>query len=315
MEPSTSPVTASPVTALSVTALPVSWHSAADESNSGPVWDPALGAPLVPGHLAWSRMWVGHHRETWLCWSVALWAPAVVKIVRPGWAPQWAHALDREARALSGLAHPAVPRLLHDGRESCLPHVALEYLDGPDLGESLRQDGPFPAQDTARLGVLLLGALRALHATGVAHLDVSLGNLLLADRRLRLIDFGASRPLGSRLSRREEVGTEGFTAPELDGFPGGPVTTGLDVYSVGALLTALLDPAGEGADDVTELVAPLMYSDPGRRSGTDLAMSSLVRCAGTGEGRPWPRWANRSLPPPPRRRRPRARQLGGEQAG
>jgi serine/threonine protein kinase len=295
-------------------SLPVTWYDADDEEDSGPVWDPRAGTALVPGHLAWSRITIGYHRETWLCWSVDLWAPAVVKVVRPGWSPQWAHALDREARALGSLSHPAVPRLLHDGRGSPLPYLAIEYLDGPDLACSIVDGGPFPASDTARLGVLLLGALRALHATGNAHLDVSSNNVMLVDRRLRLIDFGASRPLGSLLWPGEEVGTEGFTGPELDGFPGGPVTAAMDVYSVAALLDTLLDPASEGADDLAELLAPLKDADPGRRPGTDLAMASLVRCAGTGAARPWPRWANRALPAPPRRRRA-PRQLSGAAAG
>jgi serine/threonine protein kinase len=295
--------------------LPVTWYDADEEEDSGPIWDPRPGTPLVPGHLAWSRIAIGYHRETWLCWSLDLWAPAVVKVVRPGWSPQWAHALDREGRALRTLSHPAVPRLLHDGRDSRLPHLAIEYLDGPDLADGVADGGLFPASDTARLGVLLLGALRALHATGKAHLDVSPNNVLLVDRRLRLIDFGASRPLGSRLAPGEEVGTEGFTGPELAGFPGGPVTTALDVYSVAALLSTLLDPASEGADDVAELLAPLEDAEPGRRPGTDLAMASLVRCAGTGAARPWPRWANRALPPPPRRRRARSRPLGGAATG
>jgi serine/threonine protein kinase len=274
-----------------------------DEQDSNPLWAPRAGTPLVAGHLAWSRISIGHRRETWLCWSVDLWAPAVVKVVRPGWKPQWAHALDREAQALRELSHPAVPRLLHDGRDSCPPYLAIEYLDGPDLEDSVADDGLFPATDTARLGVLLLGALRALHATGRGHLDVSPNNVMLVDRRLRLIDFGASRPLGSVLRPGEPLGTRGFTAPELDGYPGGPVTPAMDVYSVAALLEFLLDPASGGADDLAELLAPFKDAEPGRRPGTDLAMASLVRCAGTGHARPWPRWANQALPRAPRRRR------------
>jgi serine/threonine protein kinase len=300
---------------LEPTALPVEWYEADEEEDSGPGWAPRAGTPLVPGQLAWSRMRIGFHRETWLCWSVDRWAPAVVKLVRPGWSRSWAGALDREARALTALTHPAVPRLLDDGRDGRVPYLAIEYLDGPDLDGSLAEEGPFPAADTARLGVLLLGVLRALHATGNAHLDVSPNNVLLVDRHLRLIDFGASRPVGSPLRPGEELGTEGFVGPELAGFPGGTVTTAMDVYSVAALLLVLLDPESEGAADLVELLAPLLDADPERRPGTDLAMASLVRCAGNGAERPWPRWANRALPPPPRRRRPRTPRLGGVAAG
>jgi serine/threonine protein kinase len=250
-------------------------------------------------------MTVGHHRETWLCWSVGLWAPAVVKIVRPGWSRQWTEALDREVRALRNVAHPAVPRLLGDGRQNCPPYIAVEYLDGPALDECVEDDGPLPAGDTARLGVLVLGALRALHATGNAHLDISPDNVLLVDRRPRLVDLGASRPLRSELQPGEEFGTDGFIAPELAGAPGGRVTAAMDVYSLGATLLAVLDEASDGADHMTDRLAALTSSDPDRRPGTDLAMSSLSRCAGAGAAPPWPRWADRHLPRPPRRRRAR----------
>jgi serine/threonine protein kinase len=147
--------------------------------------------------------------------------------------------------------------------------------------------------------------LRALHATGNAHLDISPDNVLLVDRRPRLVDLGASRPLGSELQPGEELGTDGFTAPELAGAPGGRVTAAMDVYSLGATLLAVLDEASDGADHMADRLAALTASDPDRRPGTDLAMSSLSRCAGAGAAPPWPRWADRHLPRLPRRRRAR----------
>lgn len=279
-------------------ALPVS----TDVRDGRPVWDPRPGTPLVPGHLAWSPMCVGHHRETWLTWSVDLWAPAVVKVVRPGWSTRWTEALGREVRALRRLAHPAFPRLLADGRSAPLPFLAVEYLDGPALDECVDDDGPFTPEDVARLGVLLLGAVRALHATGAAHLDIDPANVLLVDRRPRLIDLGASRRLGRRLRRGEALGTDGFRAPELDGAPGGPVTAAADVYGVGATLRAVLDPAGDGDDRLADVLDLLTDTDPERRPAPDVAMAALIRCAGAGAARPWPRWADRELPRPPRRR-------------
>jgi serine/threonine protein kinase len=276
-----------------------------DAGDGNPAWNPQLGKPIVPGLLVWDCLALGHHRETWLCWSEDLWAPAVVKTVRPGWSAQWTEAFDREVRALRALAHPGVPRLLADGRDSPLPYIAVEYLDGTALDECLHDDGPFPAEDVARLGVLVLGALRALHATGNAHMDISTGNVMLVDRRPRLVDLGASRPLGSMLQPGERLGTDGFTAPELAGFPGGMVTPAMDVYSLGATLRAVLDPDSEGADELSERLTLLTDEDPQRRPEPDLAMASLIRCAGKGAARPWPRWADRALPRPPRRRRPR----------
>jgi serine/threonine protein kinase len=146
--------------------------------------------------------------------------------------------------------------LLGDGRQDCPPYIAVEYLDGPALDECVGADGPLPAGDTARLGVLVLGALRALHATGNARLDISPDNVLLVDRRPRLVDLGASRPLGSELQPGEEFGTDGFIGPELAGALGGRVTAAMDVYSLGATLLAVLDEASDGADHMADRWQP-----------------------------------------------------------
>jgi hypothetical protein len=245
----------------------------------------------------------GHHCQTWLCWSVELWVPTLVKLARPGWSrPRWTRALGREVRALRPLRHPAFPRLLADGTRTDQPHVVLEYLDGPALDQALDLDGPLPAADTARLGVGLLGAVRALHATGSAHLDICPDNVLLVDRRVRLVDLGAARRLGRVLRRGEEVGTDDLAAPELASAAGGPVTAAMDVFGVGATLRAVLDPAEDGP--LRDVLGVLAAPDPADRPGVDEGLALVIRHAGRGSVRPWPAWADRELPRPPGGGRP-----------
>jgi serine/threonine protein kinase len=274
-----------------------------DVGDDRPGWNPEMGGPLVPGMLAWDRFTVGRRRETWLCWSVDLWAPVVVKLVRPGWRPSWTQALDREVRALAHVAHPAVPRLLADGRDGAVPYIAVEYFDGPSLSQCADAEGAFPCGDVARIGVLVLGAVRALHAAGNAHLDISPHNVLLADRRPRLIDLGASRPLGTRLEPGERLGTVGFRGPELADAPGVQVTPAMDVCSVGATLLQVLDRDTLGAGELVDRLAALIDPDSGRRPTTDAAMAALTRIAGSRTTRPWPGFAEQHLPRAPRRRR------------
>jgi serine/threonine protein kinase len=276
---------------------------ATDPQDGGPVWAPLRGTPLVPGQLAWAPLATGHHCQTWLCWSVELWVPTLVKLARPGWSrPRWTRALGREVRALRPLRHPAFPRLLADGTRTDQPHVVLEYLDGPALDQALDLDGPLPAADTARLGVGLLGAVRGLHATGSAHLDICPDNVLLVDRRVRLVDLGAARRLGRVLRQGEEVGTDGYAAPELASAAGGPVTAAMDLFGVGATLRAVLDPAEDGP--LRDVLGLLAAPDPADRPGVDEGLALLIRHAGRGSVRPWPAWADRELPRPPGGGRP-----------
>jgi serine/threonine protein kinase len=270
-----------------------------DPEDGGPIWTPARGTELVPGQLAWTPLATGHHGQTWLCWSVQLWLPTLVKLARPGWSrPRWTRALEREARALRPLRHPCFPRLLADASRSEQPHLVLEYFDGPALDQALDADGPLSGPDTARLGVGLLAAVRSLHATGAAHLDICPDNVLLVDRRVRLVDLGAARPLGRLLRRGEEAGTDDFIAPELAAAAGGPVTAAMDVYGVGATLRAVVDPAdatGPLAGVLDRLTAP----DPAGRPTVERALALMVRHAGRGADRPWPRWADGALPRSP----------------
>ncbi|MGY1639175.1 protein kinase [Geodermatophilus sp. SYSU D00742] len=263
----------------------------ADEDGR-PRWDPEYGGPLVPGHLAWDLLTVGHRRETWLCWSVDLWAPAVVKVVRPNWKPEYVTALEREVRALSALRHPALPRLLHDGRTEPVPFIAVEYMDGYNLAECVEEDGAFRADDTAALGVQVLGAVRALHSRGLAHMDVDPFNVLVVDRRPRLVDLGSSRPLGAQLQVGEGIGTQGFAPPEADRTRVRPVTPAFDVYGVGATLRAVLDHRAAGADELRRVIDRMTDDDPGRRPTVEAAMTELVRLAGDEDERPWPDWAD-----------------------
>ena len=278
-----------------------------DEDDGRPVWDPARGTPLLPGHLAWQRLGVGERRETWMCWSVGLWDAVVVKLVRPeARRPEATRALHREARALRRTASPLLPRLLTDGRRSPVPHLVVEFMNGPALDEVIDDDGPLAAPRVADLGAGLLAALRHLHAQGLAHLDVCPDNAVLVDGRPRLIDLGASRPLGSVLARGEELGSDGFIAPELGTWEGGPVTSAMDTYALGATLQVLLDPDTDATGAVSELLALMTDPDPERRPSVESAMAALVRHGGRRDARTWPAWADRQLEPPPRRARRRA---------
>ena len=281
-----------------------------DDEDGGAVWEPGRGDPLVPGQLAWGRLTVGHHCEVWLCWSLELWVPTLVKIVRPAWSrPRWTRALRREAAALRPVRHPAFPRLLSDGTRGEVPHLVLEHLDGPALDEVVDDDGTLSGPDAARLGVGLLSAVRSLHRTGRAHLDICPDNVLLVDRRVRLVYLGAARVLGRVLRRGEEVGTDDFVAPELAAALGGPVTPAMDVYGIGATLLAVVGTADVGPS-LHRLLRELVAPEPEARPTVDEALARLIRHTGTGAARSWPRWADAGLAPRARRRPALARATG-----
>ncbi|EFL17037.1 serine/threonine-protein kinase [Streptomyces sp. C] len=144
---------------------------------------------------------------------------------------------QKEARAAARIQHPAVVTvhdvLEHDDR----PWIVMEHIDGPSLAEAAKAAGRIEPREAARIGLHVLGALRAAHAVGVMHRDVKPGNVLLAkDGRVLLTDFGIAAIEGdSSITRTGElVGSIDYLAPER--VTGGAPDPSSDLWSLGATL-------------------------------------------------------------------------------
>ncbi|WP_329117028.1 serine/threonine-protein kinase [Streptomyces sp. NBC_01353] len=144
---------------------------------------------------------------------------------------------QKEARAAARITHPGVVTvhdvLEHDDR----PWIVMQYVDGPSLADAAKEAGTLEPREAARIGLHVLGALRAAHAAGVLHRDVKPGNVLLArDGRVLLTDFGIAAIEGdSTITRTGElVGSIDYLAPErVRGGDPGPAS---DLWSLGATL-------------------------------------------------------------------------------
>ncbi|MFC8079174.1 serine/threonine-protein kinase [Streptomyces sp. NPDC057307] len=194
---------------------------------------------------------------------------------------------QKEARAAARISHPAVVTvhdvLDHGGR----PWIVMQYVDGPSLADALTPD-PITPREAARIGLQVLGALRAAHAAGVLHRDVKPGNVLLArDGQVLLTDFGIAAIEGdSAITRTGEiVGSIDYLAPErVRGNDPGPAS---DLWSLGATLHTAVEgtspfrrtsavatmqavvtddpPAPVRAGPLTPVIAALLHKDPETR--------------------------------------------------
>ncbi|WP_206308462.1 serine/threonine-protein kinase [Streptomyces sp. A1277] len=144
---------------------------------------------------------------------------------------------QKEARAAARITHPGVVTV-HDVVEyDNRPWIVMQYVDGPSLADRAKESGEIEAREAARIGLHVLGALRAAHEAGVLHRDVKPGNVLLArDGRVLLTDFGIAAIEGdSTITRTGElVGSIDYLAPErVRGGDPGPAS---DLWSLGATL-------------------------------------------------------------------------------
>jgi serine/threonine protein kinase len=262
------------------------------------VWDFEEGSDLPGENLAIERLEVGVRCETWLVWNPGLWSPAVMKLARPHQlGPSGAvQTLCRETAALAGNLHPGLPRLLSDGTSDPMPHILIEYIDGPALDQEIEENGAISAEETALLGAQLLPALASLHDRGLAHLDVKPANVVLRDGHPVLLDFGAARPIGSLQHAGFPVGTDGYIAPEQEACE--PVSVAMDLYGLGMVLAEALTgvPRAEGAEIPPSPLAPLIRQlrseQPAERGATGDLLIALANAAGE-LLRPWPAWLDR----------------------
>ena len=159
-----------------------------------------------------------------------------VKALRQGVSvdPNARYRLAREVETMRRVHSPFVAEVLDADVTSEPPYIVTRYVQGRSLEDVVAESGPLAGEALARLAYGLASALTAVHAAGVVHRDLKPGNVMLADGKPVVIDFGiAQAPDLTRLTMTGMfMGTPGYLAPEvIEGKQSGPAA---DVHSWGA---------------------------------------------------------------------------------
>jgi serine/threonine protein kinase/tetratricopeptide (TPR) repeat protein len=202
--------------------------------------------------------------------------------------PDAHESLLREARAASALNHPHICTIYEVGQHGECPFIAMEYVDGRQLGELIPKDG-LPAESVVRLGVQVAQAIEYAHRHHVIHGDLKSANVLVSEEgRATVLDFGLASRLApvdaDTLTRTSSVetssgalaGTLPYMSPEL--LRGGVADTASDVWALGVLLYEMA--AGrlpfQGATPF-ELTAAILDESPhGLRPKTPPGLRSVI---------------------------------------
>uniref|UniRef100_UPI00189241D0 serine/threonine-protein kinase n=1 Tax=Catenulispora rubra TaxID=280293 RepID=UPI00189241D0 len=150
--------------------------------------------------------------------------------------PDYRRRFAREVRAAKAVTGRFTAAVLDADPDAPQPWYAAEFIEGPTLGEVVRESGPVPPRALRALAAGLADALAALETAGLVHRDVKPDNILLAPDGPKLIDFGlAHRDTDSVLTRAGSVlGSPGYMSPEQ--IAGRGATTASDVFALGAVL-------------------------------------------------------------------------------
>lgn len=156
-----------------------------------------------------------------------------------------------EGRALAGLQHPNVVRVLNFFRANETVYMVMQYERGTNLQEYIRRHkGPIRESFLRGVFARLLNGLREVHAHKLLHLDIKPSNIYLRhDGNPVLLDFGAARQtLAADTPILKPMYTPGFAPPEQYNSRDllGPWS---DIYSVGASIYSCVAGAAPQAAD------------------------------------------------------------------
>ena len=174
----------------------------------------------------------------------------------------------REARVLLSLNHSHIVRVFDAGYLRNKPFIRMEFLEGKNLNQFLRDHGPLPLTKAVILVRKVTEAIAHAHDVAkVCHRDLKPSNIMVAPgERVSVVDFGlgvfVEQDLVSRITKTGEAVVGGYyTAPELIADPK-LVDRRSDIYSVGAIwFTAVTGRPPGGADISGQLKAVSKMTD------------------------------------------------------
>jgi hypothetical protein len=224
----------------------------------------------------------------YLAREVSLDRLVAIKLLPPSQAaqPELRERFLREARTAAQLSQPNIVAIHTVDQVQGFVFFVMAYIDGDTLGDRVRDRGPLPPGESARVLREIAWALAYAHAQGIIHRDLKPDNIILerATGRAVLTDFGIARRLEATglTAGGELIGTPEYMSPEQA--TGHALDGRTDLYSLGIVgyfgLTGRLPFEADSVSAVLvkqamEIPAPVTHHAPG--TPRSLAQA-IMRC-------------------------------------
>jgi tRNA A-37 threonylcarbamoyl transferase component Bud32 len=226
---------------------------------------------------------------------------------------RFAERFQREAKALARLSHPHIVAVYDFGETDGLYYLLMEYVDGVNLRQLMREGKTTPEQALAIVPAIC-EALQYAHQHGIVHRDIKPENILLDKQgQVKIADFGIAKMLGSAgpveplTAEQQAVGTPHYMAPEQVEKPQ-TVDHRADIYSLGVVFYEMLTgelplgkfqpPSRKVHIDVRldEVVLHALEKEPERRYQQASQVKTDVETIVRDEGQSGPGGVNSPLP-------------------
>ncbi|WP_339911265.1 serine/threonine-protein kinase [Symmachiella dynata] len=228
----------------------------------------------------------------------------------------------QEAKLAMEMSHPNLVPAYEVGCDNGKHFIAMEYIAGKDLKETLRTEGRLPESQALRIVYDVAKALDALHGKGLLHRDVKPGNILFDSHgNARLTDLGLAKQeeLDYELTQAgHALGTMQYAPPEQFR-DAKTVSKTADIYALGVTLYQMVTGAspfqGKSAIDqlirksrndyvppekivpglsqqTRDLIRAAMHEDSAKRPSSAKAFAKAtvgyLRCASDADAQPQP---------------------------
>lgn len=181
------------------------------------------------GRGGMGRVFKGQHRTMKRVVALKVLAPELVQTERAQ------ELFEREVRVVASLTHPNIVAAYDADRVEGRCFLVLEFVDGPNLEQLVKKQGPLAVGLACDYISQAAGGLQCAHQVGMVHRDVKPANLLVqlrgvngdAPGLIKISDFGLARlqsphinpnmtlGVGTILTRENTVmGTPDFLSPE-----------------------------------------------------------------------------------------------------
>jgi len=192
----------------------------------------------------------------------------------------------REAQAAVKLKSEYVARVSDVGTfENGVPYMVMEFLEGLDLGELLKQRGVMPLQWAVELMLQTAEALCEAHSLGIVHRDIKPTNLFVTWRPdgsalIKVLDFGISKSAAGtdmQLTQTQSLlGTPAYMSPEQMRSARN-VDQRTDIWSLGTVFYEAL----EGhrpfeAESFSEMCVKVAVDPPGPMSNVPAGLQQVI---------------------------------------
>lgn len=165
-----------------------------------------------------------------------------VKVARVGDEQAAKDEFFKEARAAGRLQHPHIVSLFDAGVEDDLCYLVMEYIDGDTLHpHAHNRNRRLPTDEVIDIIFKCAKALGYAHGSGVLHLDIKPGNIMMRDDGVaKIMDFSIAQvnEPGRAQANETMAGSPLYMSPEQVNMD--TLTPAADLYALAAVMFRLL---------------------------------------------------------------------------